>query len=104
MTFIVPIDEFHGKLRGNFGAAQRANANNAGERKPYSTYYGKRKTEPSDEEKAAWTKFGNIGKLVQIRLKDESKIAADQAAFKAQSTYKTMFAYLWHTIEATYSA
>jgi len=40
-------------------------------------------------------RFGAVTRAVNTRMHDISKISQDQAAFKAQTTYKTMKSYLW---------
>ena len=62
----------------------------------YSGTYGKRSTLPSAAEIAARTRFGNICKACQTRLKDPSKAQADLAAFKAQTEYTTLRQFVWH--------
>lgn len=64
----------------------------------YSSVYGKRSTLPSASEIAARTRFGTICKQTQARLKDPSKVAADLAAYKAQSEYKTLRQFVWHAV------
>lgn len=64
----------------------------------YSSIYGKRSTLPSASEIAARTRFGNVCKQTQARLKDPSKVAADLAGFKAQTDYTTLRQYVWHQV------
>ena len=47
-------------------------------------------------ERAARTRFAQVAAMVAVRAKDLNKQPADQAAFKAQSVYRTMKSYLWH--------
>jgi len=55
----------------------------------------KRSTEPTADEQLARNKFSAVSKAVTARMQDMSKLPADQAAFKNQSTYKTFRQYLW---------
>lgn len=64
----------------------------------YTTVCGKRSTLPSASEIAARTRFGNVCKQTQARLKDPSKVAADLAGFKAQTDYTTLRQYVWHQV------
>jgi hypothetical protein len=58
-----------------------------------------RSTAPSDGELWSRLRFRAVSASVRVRRKDLSKIAADQAAFKAQKDTaggkKTMYAFLW---------
>ena len=58
-----------------------------------------RATAVTSDERWARTRFTAVQAAVMSRRKDLSKIAADQAAFKAQKDTaggrKTMYAYLW---------
>ena len=57
-----------------------------------------RSTPVSSDETLARTRFGAIGRAVQLRKKNLSLVATDVANFKAQqeSGYKTFYQYLWH--------
>ena len=65
-----------------------------------------RSTPVSSDETLARTRFGAIGRAVQLRKKNLSTIAADTAAFKAQQEtgYKTLNQYLWHVCADEYDA
>ena len=41
------------------------------------------------------SKFTAVSRATSARLKDPTQMASDQAAFKAQSQYKTMRQYVW---------
>ena len=64
----------------------------------------KRSTPVSSDETLARTRFGAIGRAVQLRKKNLSTIAADTAAFNAQKEtgYKTLQQYLWHVCADEY--
>ena len=70
-------------------AAMLANPN-------YTHIIGKRKSSPSQSEVAYRTRFGAICAATHIRLQDASKTAADIAAFKSQTQYRTLRQYVWH--------
>ena len=57
-----------------------------------------RSTPVSSDETLARTRFGAIGRAVQLRKKNLSLVATDVANFKAQKEtgYKTFQQYLWH--------
>ena len=59
----------------------------------------KRSTPVTNDERAARLRFATVSRSVNARMKDLSKITADQAAFTAQrdtaAGKKTMKAYLW---------
>ena len=93
-----PIEEIHGKLRTDFGAAQRKSKNGNGERDPFTVIYGKRDltNHPlSTAEIAARTRFAAVRALVDLHKSDQQKRMADVTAFRAQTTYKTLNKYLW---------
>ncbi len=54
-----------------------------------------RATDPSEDEQLIRNKFAAVSKAVNLRMKDLTKLPQDQAAFKAQNTYKTFRQYLW---------
>ena len=54
-----------------------------------------RKSPLSAAEMVNRERFGAVTRAVNTRMHDISKISHDQAAFKAQTTYKTMKSYLW---------
>lgn len=108
LKWVYPIEEIHGALKkGVMGAAMRSTANNKGERFNFSVFYGKRDltNKPlSADETAAREKFAAVRAAVIARKNNPGKRVTDQNAFKAQSTYKTMNAYLWSVCGAEYDA
>ena len=66
----------------------------------------KRSTPVKATEMEARMRFGEIGRAVQARMKDLSKITADQQAFAQQKDQpggkKTMMKYLWSLEAAKY--
>ena len=65
-----------------------------------------RSTPVSSDETLARTRFGAIGRAVQLRKKNLSLVATDVANFKAQKEtgYKTFQQYLWHLCADEYDA
>ena len=66
----------------------------------YTSVCGKRSTPYPASEIAYQTRFGKIAKATTTRLADPSKKAADQAAFKGQTEFKTLRQYVWHQVSA----
>ena len=68
----------------------------------------KRSTAPSVDEMTNRTRFSAVSIAVKTRMKDLSKISADQAAFFAQKDqpggYQTMRSYLWKLEGDTYDS
>lgn len=93
IEFAFPVDKVHGRLsrQHKIGFAHRTAS-----KLNYSTSYGKRSTPVSDDEKQYRTYWGQVASAVAARLKDPTKQAQDQVAFKNQSEYPTLRAYLWH--------
>ena len=54
-----------------------------------------RSTPVTAEERLRRARFAAVSAAVAARMKDVSKMSADQAAFKAQSDYTTMRAFIW---------
>ena len=65
-----------------------------------------RNTPPSESEMYVRNRFAAVTRAVNTRMHDLNKIAADQAAFKAQKDLpggkKTLKAYLWALEKAAY--
>ena len=99
IDFQFPVDKVHGKLAKNhkIGFAHRVAS-----KLNYSTAYGVRSTAPTSKEIAHRKKFGEVAVQTTSRLKDPMHIAADQAAFKAQTKYKTLRQYVFNTLMAEY--
>ena len=55
----------------------------------------RRKTALKPSEVIARERFGAVARNVNNRMHDLNKISQDQAAFKSQTTYKTMKSYIW---------
>ena len=93
IEFAFPVDKVHGRLsrQHKIGFAHRTAS-----KLNYSTSYGKRSTPVSDDEKQYRSYWGQVASAVAQRMKDPTKQAQDQLAFKNQSEYPTLRAYLWH--------
>ena len=98
-----PIEAVHGKLYSGFGAAKRKSANASGEQPNFSVMYGKRSTPYSQAEIDYQTKWGAIARMVALRRTNQQQKIADQAAFKAQTEYKTLTTFLWHLAAEEYN-
>ena len=101
ITFIDPVKSVSGKLSKastvTFMRRQAATSNVAILANPnYTHIMGKRTTAVSQSEIASRTRFGAICTATRKRLQDASKIAADIAAFKSQTQYRTLRQYVWH--------
>ncbi len=101
ITYIDPVKSVSGKLSKKstvtFMVRQAATSNAAMLQNPnYTHIRGKRTTALSQSEVEYRTRFGTICKATTARMRDASKIAADIAAFKKQSQYKTLRQYVWH--------
>ena len=99
-----PIEELHGKLHGEFGAAQRKSKNALGERLPYTVKYGVRTTPYSSNELNNQATFAAVRALVETHKANPTQRQADQAAFKAQTAIKTFNAYLWAICRQEYES
>ena len=99
IDFAFPVDKVHGKLAKShkIGFAHRVAS-----KLNYSTAYGVRTTPVTSKETAHRTKFGAVCQSTALRLKDPTKIAADQAAFKEQTKYKTIRQYVFNMEMAAY--
>ena len=95
-----PVEKVHGKLAKShkIGFAHRVAS-----KLNYSTAYGVRSTAPTSKEIAHRKKFGEVAVQTTARLKDPMYIAADQAAFKAQTKYKTLRQYVFNVLLQEYA-
>ena len=104
LEYAYPITAVHGVLdrKSKFGAAKRIARNQEGESKPFSVRYGVRLSQLTDAERAARVQFAAVAAAVKARKMDPVKSRTDAEAFKSQSTYHTMQAYLWHVCAEEY--
>ena len=91
-TFMDPIHHLSGKISKKFQTIY--NYRTASRRK-YTQVRGKRTTPVTVEEKDARFRFKTIALAVNTRLHNMNQQATDQAAFAAQSRYKTLRQYVW---------
>ena len=98
VTYIAPVESVSGKLAKNHSVVfhRRRQPNNSGIRRNYTSFYRKPLGDPSANQTAVRTLFGQVATAVKARKLDPTHAAADKAAFAAQSRYKTLHAYLWH--------
>lgn len=101
VKYIAPVESVSGKLAKKSKViymVRRAATSNQDmiENPCYTSIAGKRSTPYSSAEIAFQTRFGKIAKATTARLADPSKKAADQAAFKAQTEFRTLRQYVWH--------
>ena len=61
-----------------------------------------RSTPFTAEDLARQLRFKTVSAAVAARMKDPAKMIADNTAFNAQTTYKTMKSYLWALEKASY--
>lgn len=106
---IAPVDSMSGK----FGARKdnvcgktiianvRKAKSNTNEGRPYMYFSVLTKTTAGNSaNQLAWrTKFGQICVATRNRLYDPAHISQDQAAFKQQTQYKTMYSFVWNLVE-----
>ena len=62
----------------------------------YTQVHGKRTTKPNEDELARQEKFASVVTRTRARLLDPTKMAADQAAFAAQTKYKSLYQYVFN--------
>ena len=93
--YLAPVENASGKIFGKkqkFIAVRRL----AGDRKRGCSVQGERTTKFSQDELAHQDKFTAVVKSTRSRMKDPSKVMADQAAYKAvQSQYKSFYQYVF---------
>ena len=101
ITCIAPIESISGKLakRHDVVFALRKSANAQGERKNYTSMPLRGGYSPTVTQQQLTHRFGLIGKKV-AEYRQSATFADMKAAFRAQSTYKTLNQYLWHTAAA----
>ena len=93
--YLAPVDNASGKIFGKkhkFVAVRRKQ----GKRQRGCAAMGERSTKFSQDELAHQDKFSAVTKSTRARMKDPSKVMADQAAYKAvQSQYKSFYQYVF---------
>lgn len=99
VDYIKPIEALHGKLqkKDSVGFAKRQI-----EGTKYTFTTRPRQYNPTEQQTAQTTKFGNVCSLTAARMKNPQTRAADMAAFRAQSKYLTLQSYIWHDVWNNY--
>jgi hypothetical protein len=99
VSFLDPVDHISGKItKKNRTVFCYRSASG----RKYTQVRGKRTTPVSIEEKDARFRFKSIAQAVNTRLHNMNQQATDQAAFAAQSRYKTLRQYVWAQETAAY--
>ena len=93
IEFAFPVDKVHGRISKQH---QVGFAHRKASKLNYTTSYGKRASEYSQEELAHQEKFRAVAAATRLRMKDPGKVMQDQAAFKEQSKYKTFYRYVFN--------
>jgi hypothetical protein len=96
-----PVDKIHGRVskQHKIGFAHRKLS-----KLNYTTSYGVRSTKPSNDEIKHRNKFAAVVAAARARMRDPGKIAQDSVAFRNQSTYPTMWSYLFNMEWQAYEA
>ena len=99
VEFAFPVDKIHGKVTKShkIGFAHRTAS-----KLNYTTSYGVRTTPVTDKEKAHRAKFTSVAASTRERMLDPTRMPADQAAYAAQSKYKTFYRFLFNMEWAAY--
>lgn len=103
VTYLDPIDHLSGKIAKAYRTTymhRTAATSNAGTPN-YTHVRGERTTPLSSNEVAIRQKFADTAKAVRERMQNPAQITTDTVAFKAQTTYKTLYQYLWHQVADT---
>lgn len=103
VTYLDPIDHLSGKISKQTRTiyVHRSAATSNPGTPNFTQIRGNRTTAVSQTERDYRIRFGSICTAARQRLNDASKMAADQAAFRAQTQYRTLYQYVWHQVAAT---
>ena len=101
VEYSFPVDKVHGRISKQH---QVGFAHRKASKLNYTTSYGKRASEYSQEELARQEKFRAVCASTRARMKDPGKVMQDQAAFKEQSKYKTFYRYVFNQEWESYEA
>ena len=106
ISYLAPVDNASGKI---FGQKQQfiAVTRKYGKKQRGCSVQGERNynTHPvTSKESAIRLKFTAVAEAVRARQIDPTKMAADQAAFVAQTKYKRMWGFLWNLEWEAYQA
>lgn len=103
VTYLDPIDHLSGKISKQTRTiyVHRSAATSNPGTPNFTQIRGNRTTAVSQTEMDARKRFGNICTAARKRMADASKMAADQATFRTQKQYRTLYQYIWHQVAAT---
>ena len=100
VTYLDPIDHLSGKIAKAYRitymhrSAATANTDN-----PNFTQVRRKRTTPlSENETNRRQLFAQIAKAVRLRMIDATQFQTDTTAFKKQTTYKTLYQFVWNTV------
>ena len=105
VTYIDPIKSVSGKLTKSHSTVlnvRRAATSNQDmiDNPCYTSWRDPSKKVQLTAGQVAWNEtFKTICANTRSRMKDPSKINADQIAFAAQSKYKTLYSYVWNQVK-----
>ena len=91
VTYMFPVADVCGKIdkTSRVVFAHRGNTK-------YTMMQGTRTTPVTEDELARQEKFASVVTRTRARLLDPTKMAADQAAFAAQTKYKSLYQYVFN--------
>ena len=95
INYLAPVDNASGKIFGKkerFVAVRRL----TGKRQRGCAVTGTRTSAVTDKESAWRAKFAEICAATRERMEDPTYISADQAAFKKQTKYKSLYQFVWN--------
>lgn len=106
---IAPVDSLSGMF-GNRGqnetgkalianVRKKGNARNGGRPYMYFSVLSKTTYKGTTTQLDWATRFGNISKIAQQRMKDPAFIADDMKNFAKQTKYKTLYQYVWAQVK-----
>ncbi len=100
VTYLDPIDHLSGKIAKAYRTTyMHRTADTSNTDNPNFTHVRSKRTSPASQAETEYrAKFGQICKAARERLSDATKLPSDTAAFKAQSTYKTLYQFVWHAV------
>ena len=101
VSFEYPVEAIHGKIKKSHkvGFAQMKATGTK-----FTQCKGPRTTPVKPSETAARQKFAAVSANTRARMNNASTQAADRAAFKAQTRYKTFYGFLFRLEWDSYSA
>ncbi len=97
VDYAYPVEALHGKVKKTHtvGFALRKETGCK-----FTQTFSERISSPTEAQTEAQQKFTAAVKATRVRLADATKQAADVAAFKKQSKYKTLYGYVFSLVYA----